>query len=103
MDRQTAVRAAASAAGARARHRSIRVSPEYPPSNRIESDNIIRTLEGIQDAIYNEGCRLGASGRLALPKPSQFQILDISRRDLGEWTITLSMEASRVSEPVLRF
>ena len=91
----------AAAAGSRVRRGLMRVRPEHTARDRVEGDDIVGRLNGIENAIDDEGRRLEFFERARLPHPLQLQVPGVGRRDLRERAEALVEQRARVTEPVL--
>ena len=100
-NREAAVHAAA--AQPRQRRRLMRVHPEDPPGRRVDRDDVVGRLDGVHDAVHDEGSRFELLQRASLEDPPGLEIADVLRGDLRERAVPMTRVASRVGQPVVRF
>ncbi len=98
VDGETAVDHAAT--GARLGRVLVGEGPEHAPGRRIERDDVVRCLHGVENPVDDERRRLELLERARLPDPLQLEPGDVVARDLVEQAVALVVVGGGVVEPV---
>src|SRR5262249_3602129 len=83
--------------------RLVHISPDRLTGGRIQSDNVIRTLNGVHDAVHHERCHFLLFERTRLEDPLEFEIPHVLWSDLGELAVPLACQRTSVGQPVVGF
>jgi hypothetical protein len=99
-DRDAAIHAAA--ARASLGRGLVMVGPEHAARRRVQRDDVVRRLHGIENAVDDERRCLELLERARLPDPLQLELADRPRIDLIEPAVALVVDRARIAQPVLR-
>src|SRR5207249_36134 len=92
-----------SAAWPRGLLRSMGERPEDAACRGVQRDDVVRSLDGVHDAVDDNGRRFELFEGACLVDPLHFEVLHILRSDLRQRAITLAVVISGIGEPVLGF
>src|SRR5262249_30660211 len=81
----------------------VHISPDRLTGGRIQSDNVIRTLNGVHDSVHHERCHFVLVERTRLEYPFQLEIPHVLWSDLRERAMPLACQRTSIGQPVVRF